>query len=276
MPIQVMQIFRESLQNVRTHSMDWVRVAFAPLMVLLFGFLFMTLMYWSSGQPIPMGSMADQQAGVQELTFPIILGNIVHFMTYIIGTFTLYINGFRYGILQEGGDQWWNLSLDKRFLKMILYSLLIVVLAVLYVLASFGIGFGIQTLGDMTALTVIFAILMVTFGFYALLRVGLAFALISVDQSQPIQKSWRLLKGNVLRLFGLMLLIGLVVSLIALAGFIIIGVFAGLFLFISPWLAGLLIIPGGLFFVFIWLFSWAFQAKAISLVLLSFTEGKAF
>src|SRR3990167_6452360 len=113
MPIQVMQIFRESLKNVRTLSMDWVRVAFAPFMIWLFGFLFMIAMYGVDGQfSVLTGNLMGQPAPVQELTFSIILGNIIYYMAYFIGMFNLYVNGFRYGVLQEGGDQWWNLNLD--------------------------------------------------------------------------------------------------------------------------------------------------------------------
>lgn len=272
-----MKIFSESMKNVRTHSMEWVRVGFVPFMIWFFGFLFLIAMYTVAGQFSDItGGMMGQSAGPQELTFSIILGNAVYYMMYAIGMFNLYINGFRYGVLQEGGDQWWNLNFNMRFLKMILYTLLISVLAGIYVLAAFGVGFGIQTLVGSTGLTVIFGIALAILGFYALIRLSLAFVLISIDQSQPIQKSWRLLKGNVLRVLGLNLLIGLVVVLIAIVGFIALAIFAGIFAFISPWLAGIVAIPGALFILFISVFSWALQSKALSLVLLSFTEGDAF
>lgn len=277
MSIQVMEIFNKSFKNVRTHSMEWIRVGFVPFMIWIFGYLFMIAMYASDGQLSQLtGGLVGEQAEVQEITFSIILGNAVYYIAYLIGMFNLYINGFRYGVLQEGGDQWWNLNFNMRFLKMILYTLLIGFLSAIYVGAAIGIGYAIQTFTDLTVLTVIAGILLVIGGIYALIRLSLTFTLISIDQNQPIRKSWRLLKGNVLRLFGLNLLIALVVILIALAGFIVIGLFAGLFVFISSWLAMLLIIPGALFVLFIWFLSWALQSKALSLVLLSFTEGQAF
>lgn len=277
MSIKVMEIFNGSIKNVRTHLMEWVRVGFMPLMIWVFGYLFMIAMYASAGQlSLLTGGLVGEPTGAEEITFSIILGNAVYYIAYLIGMFNLYINGFRYGVLQEGGDQWWNLNFNMRFLKMILYTLLVGILSAIYVGLAIGIGFGIQTLTDLTVLTVIAGILLVIGGVYALIRLSLTFTLISIDQSQPLRKSWRLLKGNVLRLFGLNLLIALVVFLIALAGMIVIGLFAGLFIFISPWLAMLLIIPGVLFFVFVWFLSWALQSKALSLVLLSFTEGTAF
>jgi len=277
MSIQVMKIFNESFKNVRTHSIEWLRVGFVPFMIWIFGYLFMIAIYTADGQLSQLtGGLVGEPTTNQELTFSIILGNIVYYIAYLIGMVNLYINGFRYGVLREGGDQWWNLNFNMRFLKTILYTILIGVLSAIYVLASVGIGFGIQTLSDITALTVIAGIFLFIVGFYALIRLSLTFILISIDQSQPIQKSWRLLKGNVLRLAVLHLLIALVIILIALAGSIVIGLFAGLFVFISPWLATFLIIPGALFFVFIWFLSWALQSKALSLVWLSFTEGEAF
>lgn len=277
MSIQVMEIFNESLKNVRTHLIEWVRVGFVPFMIWIFGYLFMIAMYAADGQLSQLtGGLVGEPTEVQELTFSIILGNTVYYISYLIGMVNLYINGFRYGVLQEGGDQWWNLNFNMRFLKMILYTILIGGLSALYVFAGVGIGFAIQSLTDLTALTVIFGIFLFIVGFYALIRLSLAFTLISIDQSQPIRKSWRLLQGNVFRVFGLNVLVALVVVVIALAGFIVIGLFAGLFALISPWLATFLIIPGAFFFVFIWFLSWALQSKALSLVLLSFTEGKAF
>jgi hypothetical protein len=278
MTIEIMKIFKESFRNVQEHWLEWLKVAYAPVIIWLIGFVFMALVYWSTGQ-WSYETLVSQLKGQQVLTeqpFIVIFANVVYYIAYFIAIFTIYINGFRYAVLGEGGDHWWTLRLDWRFVKMILYTILISILVGIYVLIAAGIIIGIYFLINSVALSVILGILFTLFGIYLLVRIGLTYLLIAVDQIKPIRVSWNLLKGNVLRLFWLLVLIAIAIFLISLAGAIILGIFGWILSLISLWLVSIPIVLFLIFGFFMWLLSWAVGSKAFALVYKTFTSGKAF
>jgi hypothetical protein len=278
MKIEIMRIFRESFRNVHEHKLEWLRVAYAPIVVWFIGVVFMSLVYWSVGlwSYDALVSQMKGEPSTVEQPFIATFAHILYYITYFIAIFTLYINGFRYGVLGEGGDRWWTLHLNWRFVKMILYSLLIGILATIYILITGGIAIGAHFLVGSTALTVILGIVFVIFGIYLAIRISLTYLLIAIDQEKPIRISWRLLKGNVLRVLGLMLLIGIVISLVGLAGIIVLGILGWILALISLWLVAIPILLFAAFSIILWFVSWVVGTKALSLVYKTFTSGKAF
>src|ERR1700678_2076851 len=118
MTIEIMRIFRESFQNVREHKKEWLRVAAAPLILWLAGTLFIGLIYSTAGLPWLSNVIDNSVQGTQNyMTKPFILGfadNIYHVITFI-STICFLINGYRYGLFEEGGDRLWTLNLNWRF-----------------------------------------------------------------------------------------------------------------------------------------------------------------
>ncbi|OJW53950.1 MAG: hypothetical protein BGO67_07750 [Alphaproteobacteria bacterium 41-28] len=278
MTIEIMKIFKESFRDAREHKLEWARVACAPVVIWLIGIIFMSLVYWSVGL-WSFDALVSQMKGESssfEQPFIATFAHVVYYITYFIAIFNLYINGFRYGVLGEGGDRWWALHLDWRFVKMILYSILIGILATIYILITGGIALGAHFLVGSTALTVVLGILFVIYGIYLALRLSLTYLLIAIDQEKPIRVSWRLLKGNVLRVLGLLILIGIVISLIGLAGIIVLGILGWILSLISVWLIAIPIVLFALFSIILWFVSWIVGTKALSLVYKTFTSGTAF
>ncbi len=261
-----MQIFRESFSSFKGNKLSWLRLAFAPFMLYVFGFFVIMVAGIMSGQPI--------HTGQAPVGFWPVFAQILYFIFSIIASGSLYINGYRYGILKEGGDHWWLLQMNARLVKLILYSLLLGLIAIGFILLGVGIVFAAHMMAHSVFLNVLLGTVVGLFGFYALIRLTLLFPLIAIERENPLKTSWNLLKGNVLRLIGLSLIIGLKIIGIMLLGFIAIGFVGYLLFLISPVLLVVPIVVGGLFIAYIWLLNWAVMTKAISLVYLSFTEGK--
>lgn len=279
MSIKIMNIYKESFHDVRHHMLEWARVAYAPALIWALGAAFMGIMYWSAGQSLElhhamMGqTISSNKAG--EAWFLVGFGNFIYFVTYIVSIMILYINGFRYGVLHEGGNQWWNLHLNKRVVKIALYSLLVGALAGIYVLVSAGIILVAQHLFESLALNIILGIFLTLFGLYALIRISLVQLLVAIDRSQPIRTSWTLLKRNVLRLLGLFFLVMVSILIIGIVGIAILALLGLLFAFISPILAAPIAILIYLFGIYVWFLNWAVTSKALSLVYTSLTEETA-
>jgi len=280
MSIQIMKIYKESFHDVRHHMLEWIRVAYAPALIWAIGAAFMGILYWSAGHSLELHhamlgqTIPSEKAG--EVWFLISFANLIYYVTYFISIMTLYINGFRYGVLHEGGNQWWNIHFNKRFVKMILYSILIPVLAGIYMLISAGIIFVMQYAFDSIVVNITFGVLLTFFGMYALMRIGLVHLLIAIDRSHPIRTSWNLLKRNVLRFFGLLFLVTLSILIIGIVGIGALTLIGYILASVSPILAVPIVILIYLFGIYVWFLSWAVSAKALSLVYISFTEGEAF
>ena len=270
MKIQIKDILKESFKDVLDHKTEWVRVAFSPAGLWFLGLVFMISLHLWVGHPIlPENSISNQALNIEQVReVPILISfsNIVYYIIYLIAIFNLYINGFRYAVFQEAGDRWLNLHLNRRFFKMILYSLFISIMAGLYVLTVTGITIGIHYSVESLILTATVATLLAVFGFYLILRISLSFLFISIDQENPINKSWKLLKGNVSRLLGLILLIWISIFLVSVIGIVILGIFGWILYLINPLLTGIALLFIILFALCMWLLSWAIVSKSLSLI----------
>lgn len=279
MSIKIIKIYKESFHDVRHHMLEWARVAYAPALIWALGAAFMGIMYWSAGQSLELHhamlgqTISSSQAG--EAWFLVGFGNFIYFVTYMISILILYINGFRYGILHEGGNQWWNFHLNKRVVKLALYSLLVGALAGIYVLVSAGIILVAQHLFESLALNIILGILFILFGLYAFIRLSFVQLLVAIDRSHPLRTSWTLLKKNVLRLLGLLFLVMVSILIICIVGIAILALLGLLLAFISPTLAAFSAVLIYLFGVYVWFLNWAVTTKALSLVYTSLTEERA-
>lgn len=264
MKIEIMKTFKESFKNVRENKLEWMRVATGPVLVYIFGILFMAFTYWTSGL-LTLEAMT-QQRSLMDLPFMALLGNVVYYLAYLMAVVSVIINGFRYAALKEGGDRWWTLNLNWWFVKTIFYYVLIILLLAIYAGVAVGIVLGANALAESTALNVTLAILFFIGLIYVAFRLGLIFFLIATDQTKPIRVSWALLKGNVLRFVGLTFLIMLAVVLISIAGVVVLGLLGWVLSYISNWLIAVIGLALIIFTVIMWLFSWAMTSKALSLV----------
>jgi hypothetical protein len=278
MNIQIMKIYNESFLDVRSHKREWVRVAYAPLLIWALGAILLTIAFVSSGNSFEihkafMGGDVIQQESLSTpfLTF----AHIIYSITYFIALISLYINGYRYAILHEGGRSWITLNLNMRFVKMVLYSILISILGGIYVAIVAGVIIGAHALFESIGVDVLLGILFGLYGLYLMFRIVLYPVAISIDQSEALKTSWRLMKGNVLRLIGLFLLVTLTIMLIGIIGVIVLAVITGLLVFGGPMLALMSLILWVPFGIFMVLLGWAVNSKAMALVYQELSEDKA-
>jgi len=272
MHIRIRKTCMKSFKDVWGHKLEWVRVAFAPAVVWCLGVVAMGLVYLVAGKPFYVHEViGGKDIAVIQESFAIGFAHLLYFIAGFVAYITLGINGLRYAVLREGGTQWWTLHFDRRFVRYIIYTILIGALALLAILVAGSIVLGAHLLMDSMALTLILAVLLGLCVLYPLTRTGLTLALVVFDKDAPIRTSWRLLKGNVLRFIGVMLLIGIAWFVIFLVGIIILALLGVLFSLID--LAPLAIILAAPFGVVLWFLYWAVMIKAVGLVYKTLTEG---
>lgn len=284
MHIQIGHIFKQSFQNVWQHKLEWVRLAFAPLVIWALGILFMTLIFWKVGYPLAFHEavlgqipsiMMDQPPPISILLSGG-LAKLVHEVFYWVALLSLMINGFRYGVLHEGGKDWWTLRLNKRFWKVLLYMFLIIILASVYAIIGTCVVLGAQYFFANIFLDIAIGALFGLYGLYVLLRIFLYGLLIAIDKTHPLKTSWHLVKGNIWRLIGLTLLIWIAIGVLFAGGAIVFGLLGLLLALISPMLMESLSVLVVLFSgVFSYLVSWAVFSKAYALVYQTLKKDKA-
>ena len=276
MNIQIMKTYNESFLNVRSHKMEWLRVAFGPILIWVLGVLFLAIAYGTGGYSFDVQTLMGGGGAIVETkeSALIFFANVVYQILYFVAMISLYINGYRYAVLEEGGDSWITLNLNMRFVKMFLYALLITLLSGAYIGIVAGIIIGVHAAVQNVGLDVILGVIFGIFGFYLMLRIILYPVIISLDQSEPIRTSWRLMKGNILRFIGLIFLVSLTILLIGVLGAVILGVISVLFTAISPVLGILSLVLWVLFGLLMVVIGWAVNSKLMGLVLLELSMDK--
>lgn len=269
MNIQIIKTYKESFSDVLLHKWEWMKVAFGPFFVLVLGALIVLFTYMSHGLPFGFNE-AGQFSFTGEVSSLHIIALIAVCVAYFIGLFSLQINGFRYAILRDGGDRWITLNLNKRLVKLFLYTILYNLLSQIY---GFIVGFILGVLHVILDNDIINAVLItffVLFGIYLLFRIFLYPVLISIDQRAPLTSSWDLTKSNVLRLIAVSLLVGLTLLFIG----VVFGVVTALLAYgVSLFTSLSLII--WVFFGFLMLFiSWAVSSKMMGLVYQDLSEQR--
>lgn len=264
--ITIGKTFKESYTDVREHLLPWAKVAFTPFIIYLIGAIFMGIGFYLSGG---VGSMTTegiviQNAGQASASTGIF--NFVYYVLYMLAILVWYVNGFRYAALGEGGDTWWRMSWDRRLWKMFLYHLLIVVLFAAYAGVAAGITVGSYFLTESVFLTALIGTLFGLGAFFLIGRLVLVFLNVATDKTEPLRTSWHVMKGNVLRLFGLYILISLVIIALTIVGAVIIGLTGVLLSFIGAGLGYAIYALAIPFTLFVWLVGAAMAMKAIALV----------
>lgn len=290
MQIQIIKIFKHSFQDVWNHMLEWVRVAFAPLLVLILGTLGVLSLWIASGSYIyfltPFQALMNQAISSEQLVtdlatewgpfllFLIAFSGIIYLFIFALSLTNFYIKGFRYAVLREGGTRWWLVHFNGRVVKIILYFLLLGLLGSAYAGIVYAIGEATYSFLQEQNIVLILYVILSLYGIYLFARLSLCFLLISIDKKEPLRTSWHLLKGHVLRFIGLLVLLTLALSLITIAGTTLFA-FLGTMLAASPWIVAIISILGLLFSFFMWFFSWAVGTKAVALVYQTVAQHKA-
>lgn len=285
MHFPVFKIYQDSFKHAWSHKLPWFRVAFAPAMLYLLGFIVLGLSYVAAGSVLGLEELLKDLANNTSedplVTLIIGIGNVLNFIISIAASISFLLKGFRYGVFGEGGQKWWSFQLNKRFVKIFLYFLLVGLLAVLYVLIAGGISvgtyFAVSNLLQEEVLAIVLAVILggafVIFGIFLMFRIYLTFLLIAVDEIKALRTSWHMLKGNVWRLIFLILLIALTVGAIILFGVLILALLGILSYFVSPILVAIIVALGIAFVLFTSFIYWAVGVKALSLVYLTLKKG---
>lgn len=262
-----MKIFKNSFDHVFKNSIEWVRVAYGPIMVYIIGAFLSVLIYLLAGVDMAQGGGGMNSVGA-------FFGWLVGFVTSWAAMLALYINGYRYAVLKEGGDCWWTFQIDRRLGKLLLYYLLIGLLSGLYIGISFGILMGSYYIFESVWFNFLLGFGFLVFGLYLLFRVTLTFLLVAVDVQEPLRTGWDLLGGNVLRILGLSVLIGLTILVTGIIGGLIFAFVGWVFSFVWTFITAVVALLGVFFFLVLWFISWAATTKAFALVYMSLTKKK--
>lgn len=210
MLLSIINIFKESLKHVLTHKLVWLKVGFAPLVLFFVGEIFTSTVFIVLGDTI----------GVLEFSFLHLSAFTISATFSVLWGGSFYLRGYRYAILDEGGDRWWRLPVNRRLLKVIIYILFmgLVVSIPLIGLQSFVVyAYSVSYLWGCFALGPVF------FWIYCISRLSLVFLLIGVDEKNPLKNSWKMMEHHVFQLVGLMLLIGFALLAFILAAFLLMG-----------------------------------------------------
>ncbi len=227
MSLPNLKIFKESFRHVMGHKMSWLKVGFVPLILFLIGEIVAVPALFI---PEVFGfALFDGQ-----LIFPFVLLLIINAIFSVIWGPSFYVKGYRYAILNEGGDRWWYLSLNGRLLKMIGYSLFIGLLLGGSA-PSIALVLNILSESQWIVLPILYCFILL-WG-YVIIRLSFVFPLIAINQKKPLRTSWHLLKGNVMQLGGLLSLIGFTIVAIVLLVTSFVGLIWLILKFFSPFFA---------------------------------------
>jgi hypothetical protein len=281
--IRVGHIFKESFKSVWEHKLDWVRVASTAFLIWGLGLLSMGLMDMAANHYAGLYFSPERHLLIAWRTDSswVAFGHLLYSLCAIVAVTVLYINGYRYAVLGEGGDRWISMGNPRRIGKFILYSFLLsgaatlllggAVLLYFELLRHTSYGIALACVGPLGLL-----------GVYMFFRITFVKLLIPLDISHPIRTSWQLLEGNVLRMVALNVLIALSLTILLSLGvfFLLLVGFALDYTGMSSsllatvlekeFLLGLGSIFGGL----VWIFSWAVLTKAYAFAFEAIAEGR--
>lgn len=248
MHVPIIKILKESIHDVRQNWLDWLRIFFAPLTLWISSVLLRIIVYGWVGQWSFEGTLDHAETQISgEYLWMLRSADVVCIIMNWLSSIVLSINGCRYAVLKERGKYWWTLQVNRRLGRQILYSTLISVLWWIYI--GFSSIICLVFYGSLKNIpsTVILAIFLGFCGFCWITRLGLTYLLVSIDQKKPLKLSWNLMRGNVLRLTGCIILGLVAFFLIGLMGVGVLGAIGWLLYSINPWLIIIAMIPLVLF-----------------------------
>lgn len=267
-----MKIYKDSFQDVRSHGMDWIRVASGPVLLWIIGAVILGITIGSSG--VKMGLNSEITSDVFFASTSIMLAATLFYILAIVGGISLVINGYRYAVLRADGDRWLTLNLNVRFVKLILFGILVGILMGIYGAVSIGIVGGLHYLVKNITLDVIVGTILGLYLVFIFFRIALYQVAISVDHGAPLRTSWDLMKGNIWRLLALVILVAITVWVIGIVGSVVIGLITSLLYLGGETLALFSLILWIPFIIFILLLSWAANTKAVGLVYKELSKKK--
>ncbi len=212
--IPVWQTFKSTLSDVWNHKLEWTRVVYAPMVLLVVASYIAVACIITALQWTPAEGGGYPTRG--ELHY-LYLGTAV--LIAIAAFLQLTIKSFRYALLGEDGNKWWSFPLKGRLLKLALYFMLFSCISGVLIgvpsglfLVYFTKVFIEGSLLDPTSFIILTATpLLMTPLFIGVLYVSLRLCFynlfIAIETPQPFRSSWHLLKGNVGRFFGLQVLL---------------------------------------------------------------------
>lgn len=203
MPIHIIKIIKTSLCEIWHHKKDWIRLAFAPLVIVGASLLLVSLSAFYASTPDASAAFFSVERILA------LLSGMFYFLSLLIAVPILEINGFRYAVLGEKRNTWWTLQLNRRFIKFFIYNLLIQGANFLYFFVATFCLLQAHLIHQSIFLSTALGLAAGLFAFYLFFRLGFFKLLIAIDKPSPLKESWHLLKDHVMRLVGLTLLVGL-------------------------------------------------------------------
>ncbi len=207
MKLPVLKIVKLTLCDLWIHRLQWLKVILAPMLLIGVGECVSALTPWFLSE------------GMITTLFSLVTG-----LLDIVSILLLTTNIYRYALLKEGGNRWWEFRLNDRLIELLCYRFAYglitfcaaIPIAIYFVPSVLGyfLPVTLQSMlkGAPWISTGPFEIgvkfLFIPGLFYLLLRLGLYSLFISIDVPQPFRSSWRLLKGNMGRFFCLSILLG--------------------------------------------------------------------
>lgn len=269
MKIQIMNIYKESFSNVLSHKWEWAKIFSGPLLLWSLGFAWLAVAFLSNLDSFSLEGIVNTS---KKESFDLLISQFCYQIITMVAELILIVGGVRYAVLQEGGDQWFSFNFNVRMLRVFLYTLLLGILAAVYILISAVIALGAYALFTNWTLSIIFGIALFIGFIYLAVRILLYQVVISLDQKEPLKTSWALMNGNILRVIGLSIVIALTFSLIAFGVGAILAVLNGLLFWAGNMLGVLSLVLWIPFLVILTCAGWAVSLKSLSLIYQGLTD----
>ncbi|MEB3701467.1 hypothetical protein Bealeia1_00529 [Candidatus Bealeia paramacronuclearis] len=223
---KIWQTSRESFGFVYHNFGAWMKLASAPLLIMIIAGLLVFAMGGTA--QYAMGNEAGNVAGVNMemagagigILLVSIIGSIIAFLIFAV-------NAYRYAMFQEGGEKWLEFRFDHYMWKVFKFSIVVSLILMLvggvgagavFLIGSMGIGLLTGVVGAVVAL----------FVFYLAMRMSFVIPFAAIGIEKPIKVSMEISKGKVLRLLGLVIVLGLLFFLLSFVVMFVLGLTAGL------------------------------------------------
>lgn len=224
--LPIWQTTKDSFKFVYHHYINWMRLASGPFIIIVLAGIFVMAMggtaaYMMNGHENALAGMEVEALGAGLGVVAIaVIANIIAFLMFSV-------NGYRYVMYNEGGEKWVEFRFDHYMWKVFLFSFLVLLVLAL----AGGIVGGVAALFhmlDISFLTVLVGAIGALAVVYLALRMMFVVPFAAIGMEKPIKYSMELAKGRVLRLFGLIFLVSLLIGLISFVVMFIVGFIAGL------------------------------------------------
>ena len=211
MKVPVVKIFKLTWNHLWTHKSQWMRVLFAPLILMIVGFILVAFASHAEWDTLRLTlhrakNLIDEPWNIknylQKEDYRTLITFWAAYGVYFLGILQMMINTFRYAFLNEGGDRWWTLHFNKRLFKVALYVILYTSAGVSYFWLTTFIVSSVWSL-KLFGLAIFLGVICPIALMYVWGRILLVDLSIAIDISRPLRNSWALTRGNAWRIMGL-------------------------------------------------------------------------